>query len=63
MCYWASTADMVTHAVSDRLSFHLGLEMSLKAPTHPLFYSCGEEFKEHTHCCEFKLACIVCAEV
>lgn len=39
---------VVTRAESGVLSFHLGLEMSLKAPTHPPCYSCGEEFKELT---------------
>lgn len=39
---------VVTRAESGVLSFDLGLEMSLKAPTHPPCYSCGEEFKELT---------------
>lgn len=55
MCYWASTAEVITCAESGGLSFHLGLEMFLKGPTYPPCYSCGEEFKKQTHSCEFKL--------
>lgn len=63
MCYWASTAEVITHAESSGLSFHLGLEMSLKGPTHPPYYSYGKDFKKHTHCCKFKFRTwIVCAE-
>lgn len=48
MCYWASTAEVITCAESGGLSFHLDLEMLLKGPTYPPCYSCGEEFKKHT---------------